>query len=157
PLDCNTAAGCLVEATKAYWAQRFGRYGSDWVLEADMIKRGLLLVAALAAVLTVPVSGTRYSFKPDWTFSGNALGGWQVVGQATWKAENGELVGTPKSPEGGWLVLDRSFQDIEVGYDFKCAGECKTGLLLRAEKTAGGMKGVFVSIMGEPGAYAVTL
>jgi hypothetical protein len=33
-----------------------------------MVKRGLVLAAILTAVLTMPISGTRYSFVPDWTF-----------------------------------------------------------------------------------------
>ncbi len=118
-----------------------------------MGRRFLGVLAVVAAVtMAAPVSGTRSTFVPDWTFKGSALTGWQVVGQADWKAVNGELVGTPKSPEGGWLVLDKSFQDVEFGADFKCVGGCKTGVLLRAEKTPTGMKGIFVSLNeGEAG------
>lgn len=68
------------------------------------------LVAVLAAVMTVPLAGTRSTFVPDWTFKGSTLTGWQVVGDASWQATNGELVGTPKSPAGGWLMLDKGFQ-----------------------------------------------
>ena len=77
-----------------------------------MAKRVMALTALIAAVLAIPVSGTRYSFVPDWTFKGSTLTGWHTVGQADWKAVNGELVGTPKSPDGGWLLLDKSFQDV---------------------------------------------
>ena len=55
-------------------------------------------------------------------------------------------------------MLDKSFQDVEFGADFKCVGGCRTGVLLRAEKTPTGMKGVFLSLDdGEVGGYAVTL
>ena len=55
-------------------------------------------------------------------------------------------------------MLDKSFQDVEFGADFKCVGACRTGVLLRAEKTPTGMKGVFLSLdAGEVGGYAVTL
>ena len=55
-------------------------------------------------------------------------------------------------------MLDKSFQDVEFGADFKCVGGCRTGVLLRAEKTPTGMKGVFLSLdAGEIGGYAVTL
>jgi hypothetical protein len=81
-----------------------------------------------------------------------------VLGAADWKAIDGELVGTPKSTDGGWLVLDKSFQDVEFGADFKCVGACRTGVLLRAEKTPTGMKGVFLSLdASEVGGYAVTV
>ncbi len=88
-----------------------------------MSRQLLALVATLAALLTVPVAGTRSMFVPDWTFKGSTLTGWHVVGAADWKAVDGELVGTPKSADGGWLVLDKSFQDVEFGADFKCVGE----------------------------------
>ena len=115
-------------------------------------------VAAVLLVMAIPLSGTRSTFVPDWTFKGSTLTGWQVLGQADWRAVNGELVGTPKSPEGGWLVLDKAFQDIQFGADFRCTGGCKTGVLLRAEKTASGMKGVYVSLVeADAGSYAVTI
>ena len=53
--------------------------------------RALGLVAMLAAVLTVPVTGIRSTFVPDWTFKGNTLAGWQVLGAVEWKAIDGEL------------------------------------------------------------------
>ena len=123
-----------------------------------MARRFLGLVTTLAALATVPLIGTRSTFIPDWTFKGNTLTGWRVLGAADWKAVDGELVGTPKSPEGGWLLLDKSFQDVEFGADFKCVGACRTGVLLRAEKTPTGMKGIYLSLdAGEVGGYAVTL
>jgi 3-keto-disaccharide hydrolase/FG-GAP-like repeat len=123
-----------------------------------MSDRRLGVVAALAALSIVPLAGTRSTFVPDWTFKGSTLTGWHVLGDAEWKAADGELIGTPKSADGGWLVLDRSFQDVEFGADFKCVSGCRTGVLLRAEKTPTGMKGVFLSLdAGEVGGYAVTL
>src|SRR5918996_1164925 len=123
-----------------------------------MTRRLLGVVAMLGALATVPLAGTRSTFVPDWTFKGNTLAGWQALGDAEWKAADGELVGTPKSADGGWLILDKSFQDVEFGADFKCVSGCRTGVLLRAEKTPTGMKGVFLSLdEGEVGGYAVTL
>ena len=123
-----------------------------------MTRRLLGLVAILGALTGVPLDGTRSTFVPDWTFKGSTLTGWHVLGAAEWKAVDGELVGTPKSADGGWLVLDKSFQDVEFGADFKCVGACRTGVLLRAEKTPTGMKGVFVSLdEGDVAGYAVTL
>ena len=96
-----------------------------------MLKRVIMLVVIVVS-LCAPVLGTRYSFVPDWTFKGDTLAGWRVLGQADWKAANGELVGVPKSPDGGWLLLDKSLQDVEVGFDFKVSPGSKTGVLLRA-------------------------
>jgi hypothetical protein len=116
-----------------------------------------LALAVLAAVARL--SGTGPSFRPDYSFQGSALAGWHTLGDATWRAENGEITGTPKQPGGGWLVLDRSYQDVGFYASLKCEGNCKTGLLMRAEKTPqGGMKGVFVSLSeGDVASYALTL
>ena len=35
-----------------------------------------------------------------------ALTGTDQIGQATWRAENGEIVGTPTSADGGWLLIN---------------------------------------------------
>ena len=122
-----------------------------------MFKRVIMIVVVVVSI-GAPVLGTRYSFVPDWTFKGNTLAGWHVLGQADWKAANGELVGVPKSADGGWLLLDRSLQDVEVGFDFKVSPGSKTGVLLRAEKTDDGFKGVFVSLTeGDVASYSITL
>ena len=100
----------------------------------------------------MPLPGT---FDPDGTFTGSSLSGWRTVGQATWKAANGEITGTGK----GWLVFNKSYQDLQIETTWRCTGECQTGILLRAEKTPdGGMKGVYVSLTaGDLASYHVTL
>jgi hypothetical protein len=110
-------------------------------------------------LLMSPLPATRATFVPDWTFKGSTLHGWRELGQADWKAADGVLIGTPKSTEGGWLVLDTSLQDVQLGFDVRCSGGCRTGVLLRAEKTpSGGLKGIFTSLVDEDIAgYAVTL
>ncbi len=97
------------------------------------------------------------NFFADSTFKGSSLSGWHVLGQANWSAKDGEVTGKATGGKGGWLVLDRSYQDIGLYADFRCTGECVTGLLLRAEKTADGMKGVYVSLSPEPAIANVTL
>jgi hypothetical protein len=108
-------------------------------------------LAALAAIFTL-VPGMLYasgpSFVPDARFVGSTLNGWHTVGTANWRAENGEIIGKGKEA-AGWLVLDHSYQDTGVFTDFRCSGACDTGVLLRMEKTADGMKGVFLSITDE--------
>jgi hypothetical protein len=105
-----------------------------------------------------PLFGVGPSFKPDVTVKGSALAGWHTLGQASWKAQDGEITGAPKSAQGGWLVLDKSYQDAAFYSSFRCGEGCKTGLLMRAEKTPQGMKGVFVSLNTEEQAlYKITL
>ena len=63
-----------------------------------------------------------------------------------------------KLPDGGWLVLDKGYQDVKFYTEFRCAENCDAGVLLRAEKTPdGGWKGVYVSLSGEGGSYDLTL
>lgn len=115
------------------------------------------------AVLAVMALGLRATdppdFKPDATFAGSSLTGWHVVGQAAWKAQNGELVGRATGEAGGWLMMDRPFQDLQFYANVRCEAKCKTGVLLRAERTSeGGLKGVYVSYAdGDFVSYRVTL
>jgi len=101
--------------------------------------------------------GASKNFVPDSTFAGSSLSGWRILGEATWRADNGEIVATPKS--GGWLMLERPYEDVAVVASFRCADACRTGVLLRAEPTAdGGSKGIFVSLSAQDlGSYRITL
>ena len=115
------------------------------------------LVATAALSLTAAAVFAQ-NYVPDTRYAATSMAGVRVVGDAAWRAEKGEYIGTPKSAAGGWLVLDRSLQDVGVFGEFRCTGGCRTGILLRAESTGNGMKGVYVSLIGdEPGVYAVTL
>ena len=103
------------------------------------------------------VSHANKNFIPDWTFTGSSLADAEQLGAAKWTAQNGEVIGTPSSPDGGWLLFKNPVQDVQMATSFQCAAGCQAGLLLRLEKTADGFKGVFVSISDTPGAFAVTL
>ena len=121
------------------------------------MKHTYALTAVAGLLWLAQVFAVGPSFRPDATVK--SLDGWRALGQADWKAQNGEIVGTPKpGGSGGWLVLDRSYQDVGFYASFRCTGGCKTGVLLRAEKTPQGMKGVYVALTGEDvGGYRVTL
>jgi hypothetical protein len=102
-------------------------------------------IAVFALVEIASASGPSH-FRANPAFNGTSLAGWHSLGQATWRVENGEIIGTPKAASGGWLVLDKSYQDVGFFASFRCMADCKTGVLLRAEKTPDGMKGEFVSL-----------
>ncbi len=87
-------------------------------------------------------------FQADYIFSGSVLSGWHVFGEAGWRAENGEIIGKAHpGSDGGWLVLDKSFQDVLFYGYFRVPAGSKTGVLVRAEKTpSGGLKGIFLSL-----------
>src|SRR5687767_6526732 len=124
-------------------------------------RAGWFIAAALAAAASgsIIIHGASKNFAPDAVFAGSSLNGWQSIGKASWRAENGEIVGTPSAPGGGWLLSNRSYEDVAVFTSFRCVAGCRTGMLLRAEKTAdGGLKGIFVSLNeGDLAAYRVTL
>ena len=124
-----------------------------------MPHKRVALIATITGLLVASVFGFGPTFTPDATFKGSSLTGWHALGQADWRAQNGEIVGTAKQGgDGGWLVLDRSYQDVGFYASFRCAGGCKTGVLFRAEKTPEGMKGVYVALTdGEVASYRVTL
>jgi hypothetical protein len=87
------------------------------------------------------------SFIPDGSFRGSTLVGWHTLGQADWRADQGEIIGKGIDAGGsGWLVLDRSFQDTGLYASFQCVGPCDTGVLLRLRSTAGGMQGTYLTI-----------
>ncbi len=119
------------------------------------------LTGVAVALLTLGLrAADPPEFKPDASFKGSALTGWRTVGQAQWRAENGEIIGRATAGgNGGWLVMDKEFQDLLFYTNLRCEGSCKTGVLLRAEKTPdGGMKGVYVSLTdGDFATYKVTI
>jgi hypothetical protein len=120
-------------------------------MEKTMSKKRLYIaIAAITFAICVIGSGVfaaSQNFRPDVIFTGSSLTGWHKLGQEDWHADNGEIISAPKE-SGGWLMLDKGYQDIAFYSSFLCAGACQTGVLLRAEKTTGGMKGVYVSLAG---------
>src|SRR5882724_767597 len=127
-----------------------------------MMSKKPLYVATVAVALAICVIGSAVfaaspNFLPDVVFKGSSLTGWHTLGRADWRADNGEIIGAPKE-SGGWLMLDKGYQDIAFYSSFHCAAACQTSVLLRAEKTADGMKGIYVSLAGgDIGGYDVLL
>src|SRR6185437_8178773 len=100
------------------------------------------------------------SFPADYIFSGSTLSGWHTFGSADWRAEDGEIIGKARpNSNGGWLVLDKSYQDVLFFGRSRAPAGSKTGILVRAAKTPdGGLKGVFVSLdPQDENSYLLTL
>jgi len=109
-------------------------------------KIGCGLIGIAGALALLPHAVANKNFAPDWTFQGSSLRSARTVGNAEWRAENGEIVGSPKSAEGGWLILDQPLQDVQFAATFRCAAGCRAGVLLRAQSTPEGIRGVYVSL-----------
>ena len=119
---------------------------------------GCGIAAAACALLMLPRAGANKNFVPDWTFQGSSLGSAHMLGGADWRAENGEIVGTPKTAEGGWLILDRPLQDVQFASTYRCSAGCRAGVMLRAQTTPEGIQGVYVALPeGENAAAAFAL
>lgn len=63
-------------------------------------------------------------------FDGTSLKGWHVLGPSRWQVENGELLGSCDAAEGGWLELDRGFEDFVLRFAFRSSSG-EAGVLLR--------------------------
>src|ERR1700733_1532006 len=74
----------------------------------------LSLLAAIGLLNGSAPGAVPRDFVPDVAFAGSALNGWHVLGNAVWRAEDGEIIGAPARTNGGWLVLDKGYQDIEI-------------------------------------------
>jgi hypothetical protein len=118
----------------------------------------LALLGVLATTALVGAQSPSPYFVPDEAFTGSQLTGWQPIGDAAWRAENGEIVGTARAGSaGGWLLFTKPYQDVDFYAEFQCA-DCRTGVLFRAEKTTEGLKGVLLAVTGqEVNAFSVTL
>lgn len=109
-----------------------------------------------ALLLALPLAAGP-SFVADTTFKGSSLDGWKALGQADWKAANGDITGVAK-PGGGWLMMDRPLQDAGFYASFQCTGGCKAGVMLRTEKSAAGINGVYVALnQDDLGVYKIRL
>jgi hypothetical protein len=127
------------------------------MLKPSVAFSGAMVIGLWISSILIPAAPR--TFVADYTFTGSNLTGWHSLGQADWRAQDGQIVGTPRTPAGGWLIFDRSFQDVGFGVNMRCTAGCKTGVLLRAEKMAdGGMKGIYVSMTdGDVFAYHIVI
>jgi hypothetical protein len=118
-----------------------------------------ILVAGGICLLMRPAAANK-NFVPDWTFKGSSLASFRTLGNADWRAENGEIVGTPRAAGGGWLILDKPLQDVEFASTFRCTGGCQAGLMVRAQSTPEGIRGIYVALPDgqiPAGAFAMSL
>ena len=115
----------------------------------NTMSRSPVIAAAAAAVMVVTLyAADPGNFKPDASFKGSTLTGWHVVGDADWSAQNGELVGKAKpGANGGWLVMDKSFQDVQLYIELPLhRGLQVRRPAARAKTPDGGMAGVLSSL-----------
>src|SRR6266404_5453138 len=101
-----------------------------------MSKRIVGSIFLAASALFSVIFAATHDFVPDLVFRESSLSSLRTMGRAAWRASGGEITGTPQDQDGGWLVLDKSYQDVQFYTEFRCAARCGAGVLLRAEKTS---------------------
>ncbi len=119
----------------------------------------LVGISALAFGQEIPfdANGRGLSFPPDYSFTGSSLKGWHTMGNASWKAQNGEI-SVNANGDHALLVSERSFQDVVVHFLLKAAPGSEGGLIVRLEKTNDGYKGILMAVKDDVAAsYRVTL
>src|SRR3954453_22581292 len=104
------------------------------------------IAAAVGIGLLIRPAAANKNFVPDWTFKGSSLSSFRMLGEADWRAENGEIVGATRSAAGGWLIMDSPLQDVEFATTVRCTGGCKTGVMMRTQSTADGIRSIFVAL-----------
>lgn len=117
----------------------------------------LALIAALMAASTAHAAGP--TFEADRIISAADVKAARQLGAARWTTDaSGQIVGTPTSAAGGWLLLPVELANVAGFMEFSCAAACTAGMLLRAEPTAsGGLRGVLLSAAAPGGVFAVEL
>jgi hypothetical protein len=112
-------------------------------------KRGNRRVYIWFAVVFVScaVSGAeRLGFTP--LFNGTTLAGWHFQGAADWRMESSGIIGSVKSGgSGGWLVVDRAYEDFILEFSVRCTN-CDSGVLLRDAPLKDGRSGLYASLSG---------
>ncbi len=99
------------------------------------------------------------TFQPDHSFTASSLQGLNTLGDVRWQASNGEIVGKGTTgTSGGWLLLDKPYQDVGFHAQFKTSGNSEAALMFRTEKINDGYRGVMLSLKnGDVTPYSVVL
>ena len=103
-----------------------------------------LLSAGIAVVIgcSTPNSGEQQPV-PGVT----SMAGWHEQGPASWRVQDGEIVGTvSQSGVGGLLVQDTAYQDVALKFSFRCTGECKPGIVLAMQDAGDRTEALYVSL-----------
>jgi hypothetical protein len=116
----------------------------------------ILGILSLSAPLCAPAPTTPDADRFASVFNGTNLDGWKMQGHASWKAENGEIVGRPDigAETDCWLFTEEEWTDFTLEVEFKVPEKCNSGIAIRMPKEAVGdpdMYGYEVQISDAPG------
>ena len=97
------------------------------------MKRTFAMAAALLACgLTGCSSMHGGGAEPGWVtlFDGRSLDGWERVGDANWRLDDGTVVANKGS---GFLVSKNSYADFELRAEFWADADANSGIFIRCE------------------------
>lgn len=95
-----------------------------------MKTQGLAIGLFLILTATVSVNGDE-GWKP--LFDGKTLDGWEVKGgYATYKAEDGMIVGTTADGSPNTFLCKGPFSDFQLEFEVKCDPELNSGVQIRS-------------------------
>lgn len=107
--------------------------------------RLILLAPACLFFGSLPLGAEKISL-----FDGKSLEGWQAVGSAEWRVEDGVIAGGQDGDprKSGILMTKRSFKDFELVLEFKIDehGKYNSGVYLRHGAGEGRQRGYQVNI-----------
>jgi hypothetical protein len=110
-----------------------------------------LIITCLAMQVCVAGTSSRAE-DAEWLtlFNGRDLEGWEQIGSAKWRVEDGVIVGGQEGDprRGGLLATSREFQDFELELEFMIDehGKYNSGVYLRNDRNTASRTGYQVNI-----------
>jgi hypothetical protein len=92
------------------------------------------ILAAFGAVIAVAAIAAAEEYKWVSLFDGKTLDGWTVrSGQATYRVENGEIVGrTTEGSSNTFLCTNKEYADFTLEFEVKCDPKLNSGVQFRS-------------------------
>jgi len=95
--------------------------------------------ATLAALALAGFAGVQLASQatgqtgPGWTqlFDGKSLDGWDQIGEANWRVEDGAIVGD--KGKGGHLVSKNSYKNFQIYSEFWSDEKANSGIFIRCK------------------------
>src|SRR5262245_8301611 len=95
-----------------------------------------LVVAGFAATTTTSVPPAFGQTGPGWIqlFDGKSLDGWDKVGTANWRVEDGAIVADKSTGQGGGhLVTKNSYKNLMIYAEFWTDEKANSGIFVRCK------------------------
>jgi len=93
-----------------------------------------LMATGLAALLAAPPAVSQTGTGWTQLFDGKSLDGWDRVGNANWRVENGEIVADKSTGQGGGhLVTKNSYKNHMIYAEFWSDEKANSGIFVRCK------------------------